>query len=371
LQDHVVASSCSLNIKQQIYICLIKPIKHKYKKVKRMKKLQNYPSLFFIVNLVLALIPNYSTAQKKTSIDNGYYITYQDKLILRIYLSQKYAPFTISASGNDKDLNYKTNSKLSLGIGGTYQDITLNAAYGFSFLNKDKGRGKTTGLDVQLHVYPNKWAIDLLGTFRKGYYLDPKDNNGLNLLTYYKRPDLKRDVVGVAVFRVPNGDKFSYKAALTQKEWQTKSAGSLLYGGQAYYGAIKGDSSFVPDAVRNNFPQKDVDKINFFSIGPGIGYAYTLVISKNFYISASVIGIIDVNFSTEHQTGNKHKKVSVLPGGVYKGAIGYNSDKWSIAANITGDALYAGSASSSKEYFVPTGNVRLILARKIGLKTHH
>jgi hypothetical protein len=310
--------------------------------------------------------------QKKTSIDNGYYISYPDKLILRIYLSQKFAPFTISASGNNKDLNYKTNSKLSLGIGGTYQNITLNAAYGFSFLNKDKGQGKTTGLDVQLHVYPNKWAIDLLGTFRKGYYLDPKDDNGLNLpaSSYYKRPDLKRDVVGVAVFRVPNGDKFSYKAALTQKEWQTKSAGSLLYGGEAYYGSIKGDSSLVPNPVSNNFPQNGVGKINFFSVGPGIGYAYTLVISKNFYIAASAIGIIDVNFSTEERTGDKHKKVSVLPGGVYKGAIGYNSNKWSIAANITGNALYTGSAFSSKEYFVPTGNVRLILARKIGLKTH-
>ena len=102
--------------------------------------------------------------------------------MLRIYLSQKFAPFTISATGNDKDLNYKTNSKLSLGIGGTYQNITLNLSYGFSFLNKDKGQGKTKGLDFQFHLYPHKWAVDLLGTFRKGYYLDPKDNNGLNLL---------------------------------------------------------------------------------------------------------------------------------------------------------------------------------------------
>ena len=77
-----------------------------------------------------------------------------------------------------------------------------------------------------------------------------------------------------------------------------------------------------------------------------------------------------MNFSTEERTGDKHKKVSVLPGGAYKGAIGYNANKWSIGLNITGNALYAGSASSSKEYFVPTGNVRLILAKKIGLKTH-
>ena len=316
------------------------------------------------------MLPGYSNAQKKTSVDNGYYITYPDKLMLRIYLSQKFAPFTISATGNDKDLNYKTNSKLSLGIGGTYQNITLNLSYGFSFLNKDKGQGKTKGLDFQFHLYPHKWAIDLLGTFRKGYYLDPKDNNGLNLTTYYQRPDLKRDVVGLAVFQVPNGGRFSYRAALTQKDWQTKSAGSLLYGGEAYYGSIKGDSSFVPNQVSTNFPQSGVNKINFFSIGPGIGYAYTLVITRNFFIAASAIGSIHVNFSTEERTGDKHKKVSVLPGGAYKGAIGYNANKWSIGLNITGNALYAGSASSSKEYFVPTGNVRLILAKRIDFKAH-
>jgi len=340
-----------------------------------MKKYYNYFCLFFI-SLLFGLLPGYTIAQKKTilqnktSIDNGYYITYPDKLMLRVYLSQKFAPFTISAVSNDKDLNYKTNSKLSLGVGGSYQNVTLNLSYGFSFLNKNKGQGNTKGLDFQLHLYPHKWAIDLLGTFRKGYYLDPKDNNGLNLVTYYQRPDLKRNIIGLDVFQVPNSSRFSYRAALTQKEWQTKSAGSLLYGGEAYYGVIKADSSLVPNAVSNNFPQSEVNQINFFSIGPGIGYAYTLVINKYFYITGSAIGSIDVNFSTEKKPGNKDKKVSVLPGGVYKGAIGYNSDSWSISANIIGNALYAGSASSPKEYFLPTGNLRLIIARKIDLKKH-
>ena len=98
---------------------------------------------------------------------------------------------------------------------------------------------------------------------------------------------------------MPNVDRFSYRAALTENDVQTKSAGSLLFGGEAYYGSIKGDSSLVPVEVRGNFSQFGVDKINFFSIGPGIGYAYTLVIEKHFYITGSAIGSIDVNFSTE------------------------------------------------------------------------
>ena len=123
---------------------------------------------------------------------------------------------------------------------------------GFGFLNPDKGRGKTKGLDLQLRLYPRKWAIDVLGTFIKSYYLDPEDENGLRLTNYYLRPDIKRDVIGISAFRVANADKFSYRAAITQNEWQTKSAGSLLYGGEIYYGQVKGDSAIVPNKVSNN-----------------------------------------------------------------------------------------------------------------------
>ena len=331
-----------------------------------MKKFQDCFCIFFILSLIIVLKPDKCMAQK-ASIDNGYYITYPDKLMARVYLSQKFAPVTIS-SDNNQDLNYKTNSKLNLGIGGTYRAITLNLSYGFKFLNKDKGKGDTKGLDFQFHLYPQKWAIDFLAGFIKGYYLDPKDNNGLHLVNYYQRPDFQRNLIGVSIFRVPNTGRFSYRAALTQNEWQTKSAGSLLYGGEAYYGVIKGDSALVPELVSNNFPQAGIDRINFFSIGPGIGYAYTLVIDKNFFITASAIGSLDVNFSTEERISDKKKAVSITPGGVYKAAIGYNSASWSISANLTGNALYAGSESSTKEYFLPTGNIRLVLAKKFELR---
>jgi hypothetical protein len=332
-----------------------------------MKKYQGYFSIMFIVGFTLILKPYNINAQQKESVDNGYYITYPDKLMLRIFTSQKFAPFTISSKA-EQELNYKTNSKLNLGLGATYKSYTLNLSYGFKFLNKEKGRGTTKGLDLQFHIFPKKWAIDFLGTFRKGYYLDPKNNNGLNLSKYYLRPDFKRNIIGLSVFRVPNSGKFSYRAAITQNDWQTKSAGSLLYGAEIYYGNIKGDSALVPTAGNSLYLQAGINNINFISVGPGIGYAYTLVIDKNFFLTGSLIGNIDANFSTEETSVNKNHKVSVLPSGIYKGAIGYNSAKWSLTANITGNALYSGSAFTSKNYFLPTGNFRFILATKVQLK---
>jgi hypothetical protein len=302
-----------------------------------------------------------------TSVDNGYYIVYPDELILRLYLSSKFAPFTISSS-NKQDLNYKTNSKLGLGAGFTYKALTLNLAYGFSFLNPDKGRGNTKGLDLQLHIYPRKWAIDVIGAFLRGYYLDPKDYNGLYLSDYYKRPDLHRNIVGLSIYSIANPDKFSYRAAFNQKDWQTKSAGSLLYGGETYYGILKADSAFVPSLAGTNYVQAGINKIEFFSIGPGIGYAYTLVLSRHFFITGSAIASLNFNISAEENGGNKDSKIKVLPGGNYKAALGYNSNSWSITAALLGNAVYAGSSVSRKEYFLPTGNVNFVVAKKLGAK---
>jgi hypothetical protein len=252
-------------------------------------------------------MPDKSHAQADSTVYNGYYLKYPKKLMVRLYLAQKYAPLTIS--GPVRELNFKTNSKLNLGAGVTYRGFTLNLSYGFSFLNKDRG-GKTKGLDIQLNLFPQKWAIDVLGTYRKGFYLDPKNNfnSGLSLTNFYQRPDIKRNITGISAFRVPNAGKFSYRAALTQNDVQIKSAGSLLFGGEVYLGMIKGDSVLVPNKVSSSFDQAGIDKINFLSIGPGIGYAYTLVFARNFFITGSAVGSLDINFSTEETAGSKGKK---------------------------------------------------------------
>lgn len=318
--------------------------------------------------VVMAIIPQKGIAQKGTNPSEGYYISYRDQLMLRVYLSQKFVPFTVPSSQSEKELNYLSNSKLSLGLGASYRGITLNFGYGFKFLNKDKGQGATRGLDLQMHIFPDKWAIDILGTFIKGYYLDPTDNNGLNLANYYQRPDIHRNIIGFTGYRVPNSDKFSYKAVVTQSIRQLKSAGSVLYGGEVYYGSITGDSAIVPSKVNSIYPQAGFTKISLINVGPGIGYAYTLVFGGNYFITGSVIANGNLNFSTEEKGSTKTSKVNFTPSGIFKGAIGYNSDTWSVSANILGNALYSGSAVSPKEYFLPTGTIRLIVARKIGVK---
>ena len=174
--------------------------------------------IFIIVCFAALLNPYNANAQKASPHDSSYYTDYPGSLTTRIYFSQKYAPFIIPASGNKTDIQYTPNTQLNMGIGATYNNFSLNLSYGFGFLNNDDEKGKTKGLDIQLHLYPHKWAIDALGIFHKGNYLYPIGYATHNSASYYYRPDVKINLIGLAAYRVPNAEKFSYRAAMIQNE---------------------------------------------------------------------------------------------------------------------------------------------------------
>ena len=327
--------------------------------------------LFAFFCLVLSVIPLSMHAQKVTN-DSNYYETYPHKITSRLYLSQKYIHLNFPASNsNTEDLEYKANPKLNLGLGVTIHNFSINLFYGFAFLNKkDEAKGETKGLNLQLHLYPHKWAIDLYAEFPKGMHLEPKGFASNSSGTYYYRPDIKGSLIGISAYKVPNKERFSYRAAIVQTEWQKKSAGSPLFGGDLYMGTIKGDSALIPAKVQNSFPQAGINKINFLSFGPGVGYAYTLVIEKHFFITGSMVGNLNLNFTKETKT-NTENKFSIAPASVFKAALGYNSSNWNVSANWTGNGLWFKGASSSKNYFWPSGNYRIVLAKRFDHKKHH
>jgi hypothetical protein len=315
------------------------------------------------------LISTALCAQKKAVNDTNYYETYPDKLTTRVYLSQKFLKYTIpSGNSNQEDVEYKANTKLNLGIGATWHNYSLNVFYGFAFLNKDSAKGETKGLDLQFHLYPRRWAIDLIALFPKGYYLFPKGYAASNANSYYYRPDMKLSLLGISAYKVPNKERFSYRAAITQNEWQKKSAGSPLYGGLLYYGKVQADSALVPKSIQSAFPQAGINNINFTAIGAGFGYAYTLVIHKHFFVTASAVGNIDLTLVSEDGTNGKHRNTSFGPSVVAKGALGYNSPTWNVSVNGLGSACWTKGAASTKHYYLPVGAVRLVVSRKLELK---
>lgn len=308
---------------------------------------------------------------KKSDHDPNYYETFPDKINTRIYLSQKYVHLNLPSNGNTKDLEYKANPKLNLGAGFTYRGLSINIFNGFSFLNtNNEPKGKTKGLDLQLHLYPKKWTIDLLAEFPKGFHLEPQTIPGTAANNYYYRADIKSNLYGFSAYRVPNKEKFSYRAAILQTEWQKKSAGSFLYGGEIYHGLIQGDSALIPALLQNSFPQAGVKKVMYTTLGPGVGYAHTLVIDRHFFITGSMVFNANANFVKE--TGVKENtKTSFNGGDVFKAAVGYNSPTWNISANWSGNGLWIKGPSTNENYFFPSGMIRFVVAHKFETHKHH
>lgn len=333
-----------------------------------------------LVSLVTVLLLFAGTknvqAQKHSDHDSSYYDIFWHHVTARFYVAQKFTHFTMPSSDGSSDLQYVANPKLNVGIGVTWHNLSLNAFYGFSYLNnKDTVKGKTNGLDLQLHLFPRKWVVDVLVVMPKGFHLNPKGYASANPNTYYYRADVKERIFGLAAYRLPNKKQFSYRAALVNNEWQKKSAGSLLYGGQAYYVIMESnatDSVLVPKKVQSSFPKlAGITEARFFSIGPGIGYAYSFVLNKHLFLMLSGVGHLDVNIMTEEKTSLVQvKKTSVAPSFAYKSAIGYNSANWGVSASFVGNTFW-GKGPSAQKYSVQGGGLKFAITKKIGVKQKH
>jgi len=318
--------------------------------------------LMTVIFIICSLQMN---AQKNFQQDTAYYETFPNKTTIRLYLSKKYVHLNFPSDGSTEDLEYKANPKLNLGVGVTIKNISINLFNGFSFLNnKADEKGKTKGFNFQVHVYPHKWAIDLMYVAPKGYHLEPQGMAGAPPDKYYYREDLKTTFFGISAYQVPNKKRFSYRAALLQSEWKKKSAGSIIYGGEIHHGTVQGDSALIPALYSSKFRQAGINKINILSFGPGAGYAYTLVMAQHFFITGSMVINLDVNFVREENEAIKEKNVSLNPSKVFKAAAGYNGKKWNISANWTGSSISTQGSLTPDNYKFSSGNIRLVVAHR-------
>jgi len=198
--------------------------------------------------------------------DTNFIKDYSRRLITRIYLSDKIQSLKISSPFSDASVKYKPNNKYSLGVGLTYRFVTLNIGFGIG--SQDPNKGKTSSLDLQTNIYRKDWSIDLLLQSYKGYYISSKGyvpgNDG-----YYSNRDLHTLLLGGGAWRMLNEKKFSYKATMTQSQWQQKSSGSFVVGGVIYYGNINANGNMIPDKVVDSFSTKKCSKNQVHQVWPG------------------------------------------------------------------------------------------------------
>jgi hypothetical protein len=336
-----------------------------------MKKI--YRAFYFLICAALCFFSSRKAygaypEKEKNKTDPVFIQSYEQELTGRVYLSQKYTSISLGGSSQYPGFRYRPNTTLNLGLGATYRSFSLNLAYGFPGLNGDGSqRGKTKYLDLQSHFYSRKWVLDLLGQFYHGYYLAPR-NYVPGFPAYYINPDLKVRLTGVSAYYIFNPGRFSYRAALTQNEWQTRSAGTFLAGFDFYYGILKDEQAIIPEEISAAFPQGDVQRMRFINFGPGVGYAYTFVYKKNWFVTGSLTANLTVDLSKERSATEDRNNLSVSPNFLYRLGAGYNSATWACIFSLVNSTVSALGDASNKAYIFRTGNYRLTLAKRFSRK---
>ena len=289
--------------------------------------------------------------------DSTYYVSYTKLLTTRFFLSQKYTALTVKNKKDNYTLRYFPNTTLNVGLGASYKWATLNLAYGFGFLNQEENKGKTKYLDLQFHGYGQKFNLDVLGQFYKGFYLNP--TGAATSDPYYNRPDLRVNIMGASFQYVVNNKRFSFRSSILQNEWQKKSAGTVLLGFEAYGGRIRADSTLVPAFINKSAAARNEKKTSFFETGPNVGYAYTLVIEENFFLTGSASASFDYGLSTTNTNEGQIRRYGFSPNTFLRVSTGYNSAKWAFNVVYVNNGVKLASSNNSRESTLNAGNLRL------------
>lgn len=129
-----------------------------------------------------------------------------------------------------------------------------------------------------------------------------------------------------------------------------------------YYGKSNADSAFVPTTISNNYKRSgQIDEMRYGDVGVGAGYAYTLVIHKNWFATASLTGSISLDMLKESvEDKESFKNTSFRPNYAYKAGIGYNSRKFTTSISWVNNTI--DTRGSRASYSFLTGNARVHVA---------
>jgi hypothetical protein len=312
------------------------------------------PVVFVVFTLSACIISDAAIAQ----YDSSYYVSYENLITGRFYFSKKYTSLKVRDASENYNLTFRPNTTLNMGVGATYRWATLNLAYGFGFLNPDRGRGKTKYLDLQFHSYGRKFITDVFGQFYEGFFLTRNSTNYVGD-GYYLRPDLHVNQIGASFQYILNHKKFSYRASFLQNEWQKKSAGTFIFGVEAYGGRIKADSTVIPTFVNTEEAERDIQLMRFFEIGPNAGYAYTWVIRNHFFVTGSASLSLDYGENIIVDKDGRKKNRGVSPNSFLRFFGGYNSNRWAISVIYVTNSVSLATGDIERQIILNTGNFRL------------
>ncbi|AZQ62176.1 DUF4421 domain-containing protein [Flammeovirga pectinis] len=329
-------------------------------------------SIFFHLGITTSFC---QTSTVKLDYDTTFYTSYNDDLHIRLYTVYKFNDLLIQ-DRNDRSNNiiYSPNGNLNVGFGFTYRGLGINIGLNLPSINDDDDiYGKTTKLDMRSYMYGRKYAIDFGLQFYQGFYL----KNTINRVPPFPdigppqeiRGDMQVNTIGFTAFKIHNYEKFSFRAAFSQTEVQKKTAGSPIYGPYLNILHFSADSALIQDGDHGLI--SNVKDGWYTSTGFAGGYAFSLVLFKQFFITGSAAlgyGLAIGNSTLENINGNTTE--FTIGGGIKvnaRSAIGYNNDKTYVGLSIVFESYNVNTPDDYLKLYM-MGQFRFNIVRRFDWK---
>lgn len=305
---------------------------------------------------------------EKFQHDSAYYETHNDVFHGRLYLVQKYNALHYKYTGadNERNVNYLPHTIPGIGVGFTYDWVTVNFSYAFRLNGEERDKGETDFIDLQIHSYAKKFVLDLFAQSYEGMYVaGDKDADG----NFYHRADLQSRLLGGSFQYVLNNKRFSYRSSFLQTDWQKKSAGSFLVGLEAYVGRIRSDSTLLPGGRDENPEAAAAKEDLFWQLGPTLGYTYTVVIKKHFFITGSLAESLNYGRRIMSENSDEHTKSRFVTNPSYRIMAGYNTYRWGLAVFYINNRVNVPGSIRDYELAVSSGTFRVNFVYRFRSKT--
>ncbi len=249
-----------------------------------MKKRALLGTIFIVLLLTCKLFAENKndTIQTKSSLP---FIVSFDTLInikLKVHNDMEYF---IQDDGANYHVDIRPNVSLPVKLGFSYRFISFNVGFSPGFIpgnNDDKLKGKTSSFSFGIST-SGKILQELNLGFYKGFYLDNTKDLVPNWVEgkdeYIQLPDLKMIVFNGAT-GIKLNPNYSIPAIHSQTQAQLRSAGSFM--------PILSYDYYIIDNQKEGASNDNSQLSGNLQLIANLGYAYTLVVSKHFYVSAHI-----------------------------------------------------------------------------------
>jgi hypothetical protein len=227
-------------------------------------------------------------------------------------------------------------------VGVAYKWFAIDLTFALGLRNNSEF-DNTRSFDFQGSMFTSKQFITFTIQYYQAYQLNNMKGVDITLDDdLLRREDIRTINLGLQYMFATNYTKFSLKAPFIQNEGQRKSAGSPIVGASFNIFVMDADSSVVPNEVSENFnPDLYLTDLNILSASVSLGYMYTLVYKKRFFLTLSLIPGLNINGGDYYTDERKFYSPKINLKLNSMNAIGYNSMKFFTGFQFVANTYFA------------------------------